>query len=494
MENIVFKQATEIIKMVREKQCSCVDLLEAHLRQVGKYNNKINAIVTLDRERARLQAKEADLAISSGRELGPLHGLPITVKDNYDTEGLTTSKGSSRFMNYIPKKDATVVARLRQAGALVYGKTNLPFLGLDWQCKHPHFGRTNNPWNVSYTSGGSSGGAAAALASGFTSLEFGNDVAGSLRVPAHFCGVCAIRPTEKSVSDRGVSHAPGYPRCIRNLVMNGPMARCVQDLQLALSLIWGPDEHQWQIPPIAFDYAKPVHGLADLKVGWTAELGNIPVNADVKEAIVDLVGKLKKAGCQVTHDAPQTIDFQEAVEMWGHIFGFEFVSHGDPKIRLLTWIFSLGLMRSIYGTGEFAKGFAAGLRMNSKRYFTALSCREKIVALTEAFFSKYDVWLCPVSSTTAFPHQRMGKPLNVDGKKVSYSMAMGMYNCTSALAGNPVVVLPIGRSEEGLPIGVQMQAKRWDDFRLLSIAEHIEKIAGGFQQPPKFNGLSDERA
>lgn len=486
MEDIIYKTAIEIAQIIREKRCSAVEVLDAHLKQVEKHNKTINAVVTFDIEKARAQAKVADLVLSQGGSLGPLHGVPMTVKDNYDTEGLRTTKGSPPLMNYIPKQDAIAVARLRNAGAIIFGKTNLPLIALDWQCKHPKFGRTKNPWNINYTPGGSSGGSAAALASGFTPLELGNDVAGSLRVPAHFCGICAIRPTENSVPDIGVFNPPGYPRCVRNLAMNGPMARSVQDLKLALSLIWGPVDRQWQIPPVAFDYSKPIQGLVNLKVGWTDEFGDVPVTSDTKQAIQSLVDKLIDAGCQVTHDSPQEIDFQEAVEKWGHIFGFEFVSHFHPTIKLLTWICSLGLMNVIYGPGRFSKGFAAGLRISSKGYFTALTYREKLIMQAESFLSKYDIWLCPVSSTPAFTHRRMGKPLEVDGQKVSYSMAMGMYNCPSVLAGNPVVVLPIGRSKEGLPIGVQIQSKRWDDFRLLNTAEYIEKIVGPFERPPNF--------
>ena len=240
--SLVFIPAYQIAQMIRNKTVSTVEVMEAYLEQISKYNPHVNAIATLDEKMAINKAKKADKALAKGEIWGQLHGVPITIKDTFETAGLLTTAGYKPLKNYIPSQDATVVARLRQAGAIIIGKTNPAEMASDYQSTNDIFGRVNNPWNLDYTSGGSSGGSAAAIAAGFSALDLGNDTSGSTRQPAHFCGVFALKPTEHRLPTIGhIPEAPGMPKCIRQLMTVGSFARSLEDLKLCLSLTVGTD-------------------------------------------------------------------------------------------------------------------------------------------------------------------------------------------------------------------------------------------------------------
>jgi amidase len=270
VERLVFLPAHEIARLIRSGQRSACEVVEAHLRQIEIHNSRINAIVTLDTEDALRRAREADEALARGEVWGPLHGVPITIKDVFATAGMRTTSGSPRLAGYIPKEDATVVARMRAAGAILLGKTNTPEFAMSNHTDNRLFGRTNNPWDPSRTPGGSSGGAAAAIAAGFSALEIGADLGGSIRRPASYCGVFALKPTDLLVPHTG--HIPPSPGVkswglLRNLFSAGPLARSVQDLRLALEIIAGYDGQHSDIAPVCF-FEPPATPLAPLRLAW----------------------------------------------------------------------------------------------------------------------------------------------------------------------------------------------------------------------------------
>ena len=248
---MIFASATDIAAAVRAGEVSALEVVEAHLAHIHQHNPSLNAIVTLDEEGARAAARAADEARARGEPLGPLHGVPVTIKDAIETAGLRTTVGSPLLADHVPDEDAVAVARLRAAGAIVLGKTNVPVLSAAAQTSNPIFGRTNNPWDVSRTPGGSSGGSAAAVASGMSPLDLGADIGGSLRIPASFCGVCSLKPTEHRVPTAGhIPPLPGYPQAVRHMNTLGPLARTVDDLTLALRVIAGPHRRQPDVPPV----------------------------------------------------------------------------------------------------------------------------------------------------------------------------------------------------------------------------------------------------
>lgn len=277
MSNIVFWTATQMAKAIRDRQVSSEEVLEAHLKQIEMHNTKLNAIVTLDKERARQQAKAADEAIAKGELWGALHGVPITAKDCYETAGMRSSCGYKKFFDYIPAQDATIIARMKAAGAIVLGKTNMAILASDMQTVSD-FGRTNNPWDLARTTGGSSGGSAAAVAAGFVPMDLCTGLGGSARIPAHFCGVFGIKPTEHRVSMAGAWISPVEGEAgLQYMYAPGVMTRSVEDLKLWLSIVEGLDE-RWIDTPPSPTAAADSRPLQSYRIAWADTFGEITAN------------------------------------------------------------------------------------------------------------------------------------------------------------------------------------------------------------------------
>jgi amidase len=442
--------ATQILELIRTRRLSAAEALEACLTRVREENPHVNAVVTLDEEGARRRAREADEALSRGKLWGPLHGLPMTLKDGHSTAGMRTTSGYEPLRDYVPTEDGTVAARLKAAGAIIFGKTNVsPLLG-NIQSDNPIFGRTNNPWHIDRTSGGSSGGAAAALATGMTPLEVGSDYAGSIRIPSAFCGVYGLKTTEHRVSMWGhIPDLPGHIRRHRILWSIGPMARSINDLALCYRVIAGPDGKDMDVPPLGeptTDYRLPTTGL---KLAWANTFPGVPVQRAIREAIVRVMTKLEQSGVLVGEALP-LVDFKELA-----------------RERLV-------LSRSVMDDTDLP---------TLEEYIKALDARDRITRLWEAFFQEWDALICPVSMTTAFPHCSTDTPIVVDGEEVNYWRAIG--HCAPFnFTGHPVVSLPVGWDGEGLPIGVQLVSRRWGEEKLLGIAQAIAPIID-FKLPEK---------
>ena len=486
--NIVYATATQLAQMIREKEVSAGEVLDAYLEQIAKHNGRINAIATLD-ERARQKAKEADLALASGENWGALHGVPITVKDTLETVGLFTTAGYPPLKNYIPSQDATTVARLRAKGAIIFAKTNPAKLAGDYQTNNPLFGQTNNPWDLNRTVGGSSGGSASAIAAGFSPLDIGSDVAGSIRHPAHCCGVYGFMPTDRRVPTTGhIPELPGKPKHIRHLLRIGPLARSVEDLQLCFSLIAGADIRQPEIPPVPLD--QPIEKLPDLRIAWTNGYDFLPISKDTRLAIQSLTNSLSQAGCYLEECNPTDLDWEEALANYSAFAAYELFASAS-KLGILSGM-RTGIVTEFYARTQTA--FKSGTPLAKKgnlafppslaKYNAVLTERDRQIAQMDRFMDEWDAWICPVSITPAFPHCHFGQPIDVDGVKFPYLLACGGYTMPLNFTGSPVVVIPIGQSKEGLPIGVQVVGKRWKDMELLAIAQEINQVAGHLQHPP----------
>ena len=482
MDDLVFCTATELAKIIREKTASASEVFEAHLSHIAKHNPNLNAIVTLNEEAVRKRAKEADKALTRGEVWGPLHGVPVTIKDVFETAGLRTTSSFKPLANHVPQQDATVVARLRAAGAVVLGKTNMPALALDLQSNSPLFGPANNPYDVSRTTGGSTGGGAAAIAAGLSPLETGSDIGGSLRIPASYCGVFSFKPTEHRVSGAGhIPPTPGAPNGVRHMGTFGPVGRSVEDLRLALTLIAGPDERDWEVPPIPLTPVsrRPLH---EYRFAWSKGFPGVLVSQETQAAIERVVRTLADAGCKVEQADPPGFDFEIARETWGTILGSEVGAGLPPIARFLTALQFRMMADKSKGKGSFVRGLSA----NMPRYVQALTQRDVLIASLEKFLAYWDAWLCPVTSGPAFTHRKTGQPIEVDGQKEHYFMATTGHTCVFNLAGNPVAALPIGRTKEGLPIGMQVVGRRWQDMEVLTVAEALTQVTGAFQRPPGF--------
>jgi len=482
MNNLVFATVQELATGIRQRQVSATEVLEAHLAQIARHNPALNAIVTMDEERARSRAQDADAALARGDVWGPLHGVPITIKDSIETAGLRTTSGFPPLADYVPTTDATVVARLRAAGAIMLGKTNLPTLAGDGQTDNPLFGRSNNPWGVTRTPGGSTGGGGAAVAAGLSPLEIGSDFGGSVRIPAHYCGVYAIKPTDHRVPDTGhIPELPGAPRGVRHMPQMGPLARSVEDLRLVLRLIAGPDGQEWEVPPVPLEPV-PDRPLQVCRLAWTDDFGGVPITADTKMVLASLAGELQRLGTPIEHCAPTAFDFTTAWETWGALSQAEIGSTMSREEE--ESVVRCGA--AVDSDVPIARGAARAVNATMRQYTAILMKRDGLIAALEQFFTRWDAWLCPVTVGPAFPHCPTGTPIAVDGHTVPYWLAVMAYTSPFNLTGHPAVVLPVGHSAEGLPIGLQIIGRRWSEMQLLAIAARLALVIGPWQRPPGY--------
>ncbi|MGI8551834.1 MAG: amidase [Dehalococcoidia bacterium] len=464
MDDLVFLSAAELARRIQKRDISAVEVLDAYLGQIARYNPAVNAIVTLDVERARQRARAADAALAHGELWGPLHGVPVTIKDSIQTAGLRTTAGHPPLADHVPAEDATVVARLRAAGAIILGKTNLPPMSSGMQTDNLLFGRTNNPWDLERTVGGSTGGGAAAVAAGMSPLTIGADFGGSIRNPAHYCGVFGLKPTEHRVPKTGhIPPLPGVLTPLRHMLVIGPLARSVGDLQLALSIVAGPDRREWEVPPVPL---LPVRErpLATLRLAWTDRFDRAPVSEETRAALTHLADGLTGRGCRVER---------------------RMVPDYDEDIVLQTYRELGAAMRPAEPVSPAAAVVKAPER-EMQPYSTALEQRDALIAAFETFFGEWDALLCPVAAVPAFPHCPADTPIDVDGTPVPYRVAGTSFAIPFNVTGHPAVVLPLTRSRDGLPIGVQVVGRRWGEMKLLAIAAQLAEVIGPFQRPPGY--------
>jgi amidase len=456
--DIVFATTKQLAAAIRTGQVSAAEVLEAHLAQIEERNPVLNAIVTLDAAGARKRAREADEAMTKGELWGPLHGVPFTLKDCHATAGMRTTAGYEPLADYIPEEDGTISERLKAAGGILLGKTNVPVLLADIQSDNPIFGRSNNPWRLERTPGGSSGGAAAALAAGMTPFDIGSDIGGSIRIPSHFCGLFGLKPTENRVSSAGhIPELPGLPRSVRIMASIGPMARSVEDLALLYQIISGPDGRDVEVPPVPVDQPPQVE-LKELRIALATTFPGFPVAAAITEALKEVAHELQPLCAAVEEAALPDEDLALAV----------------ARGRELT-----DMMVGAFGTEKKEPPVSLA------RYLEALHHRDHFIAAWEAFFEVWDVLLCPPSMVTAFPHCQVQSPLQVDGKSVDYWFANAHCKVFN-YSGHPAVVLPYKVGGDGLPIGIQVVGRRWAEARLLAIASALAQVTGQFRRPPGY--------
>jgi amidase len=461
VNELVFWAAHDLAAAIREKQIAAVEVMDAHLAHIARHNLALNAVVTLDAEGARRRAREADITLAHGRVWGPLHGVPVTLKDGHSTAGLRTTAGYPPLAEYIPATDGAVAARLKAAGAIIMGKTNVPLLLSQPQSDNPIFGRTNNPWNLARTPGGSSGGSCAAVAAGLTPLDIGSDLGGSIRIPAHFCGVYGLKPTARRVSVAGhIPNLPGMPRFDRWLATIGPIARTVDDLTLAYGVLAGPDGRDTEVPPVPLSLPAPVQ-LKGLRIAWAPTFPGVPVAADIRHMVTQVAENLDTCGAHVAEALPD-MSFEEQHDIWAGFY------------RIFDYIASQ--VWEAFPAAHAAPPTLLDLLQLLER-------RDTLVQSWDRLFAEWDALLCPAAPITAFPHCAPGTPLSVDGTPMEYGQ-ISHHAFPFNLSGHPTVTLPAGRDAEGLPIGVQFVGPRWGEVQLLALAEQLAEITGGFQRPP----------
>ncbi|MGH9735082.1 MAG: amidase [Candidatus Acidiferrales bacterium] len=466
-----FSSLCEMADAIRSRKISSIELVDAHISRIEQLNPRLNAYVHTHFHAARQEAKEADAAGVAGRNsgtLGPLHGVPISMKSCIDVSGWRCECGSRLRRDYVASADAPLVARLRAAGAIILGNTNAPEFLMAWETDNALFGRTNSPWDLERTPGGSSGGEAAAIASGCSAGGIGSDGGGSIRVPAHFSGICGLKPTPGRVPATG--HFPGSAGPFAYLGVVGPMARTVADVQQMLEVIAGPDPGDPCAAPVPLRHWTDAE-IRKLRVAYFADHELAPVTPETAAAVRKAADALRAQEFEVVEWVPENLD--RAWRLWWNLFGragqmaFSPMLNGnDDEISPLF--------------RQFRARVAQDPPLSGTELLDTLLERDVLRARFLAKMEQFPILLCPVSSIPAFRHGE--REWTIQGRKVKYLKAMA-YSQWFNLLGTPGVVVPVGQSPEGLPIGVQVVARPWEDEAALAVAAKIEAACGGFRRP-----------
>ena len=464
-QEIHYTPAVELAQKIRTKQLSPVEVVQAHLDRIDALNARLNAIVIFA-EDPLAQAKEAEATLMRGDNLGPLHGVPYTLKDCVQVAGMRTTLGSRLFDEYVSDVDATLYTRLKNAGGILLGKTNMPEFALWWQTDNLLWGLTPNPWDPARTTGGSSGGEASALACGLSPLGVGTDLGGSIRQPASFCGLAGLKPTLGRVPYTHI-----LPQAILRAIHVGPMARTVADVALELSITAGPDGLDTFAPPVPVpDYMDLDVSLSGLKVGWSPTMG-LPTDPEVQQAVAQAAQALKDAGLSVEQtEIPAMLENDSSF-----ISSVTYLTEG--KQALLPIVKGreadlTNLLRTRYVESppqDFDDYLEANLKWDALKQGVA------------EWFTRYDLFLCPTVPMPAYPHDQ--RSFTIDGQELPSRHALRA-TMPWDLTGSPAMSVPFGMSSDGLPIGVQLVGRHFDELTVLRAAKALEDRIGGYRRPP----------
>ena len=479
-----FASAIEHLADLRAGKVTSSELTDLYIRRIETYDTKLNAVVVRDFDRARQAAEAAD---QGGH--GALRGLPITLKESINVNGLGTTCGVPEWKDFVSTHDAPATGRLRAAGAVLLGKTNVPPMLADWQSANPVYGRANNPWDLGRTPGGSSGGSAAALAAGLTALEVGSDIGGSIRVPAVFCGVYGHRPSETLLPKSGQFPMPPMPNAAVVMGVQGPLARSAEDLELALSILAGADVGEdvaWRVELPPARHAR----LADFRVGVLPPIPWLPVDDRISAALEQLATRLGALGCTVKRAQPEGFgDLREHHSLYRTLLAAVTGARADEKTR------EQRIMWSRQHDGEVSRAGRRGAEGSASDYIVWNGARERYRAAWRSFFREWDILLSPAINVLAYPHIERAWPMDdsdftltfdVDGRTVPYMDGL-VYPALSTLAGQPATAFPMGRSREGLPIGLQAIGPYLEDRTPIRFAALLATEVGGFVKPDGYD-------
>lgn len=466
-DDFCFLDATELARLIAAGEASALEVMRAHLDRIARVNPRLNAIVTLDAEGALVAAGRADEARRRGDPLGPLHGLPVAHKDLFHTRGMRTTFGSPLFRGFVPDVDSIIVERQRAAGAITIGKTNTPEFGAGSQTFNPVFGATKNPFDETKTCGGSSGGAAVALATGMVPLADGSDLGGSLRNPANFCNVVGLRPS--------IGRVPQWPSedGWGTLSVSGPMARTVADVALYLTVMAGEDARD----PVAIARGAPTFasGLdADVRgtrIAWSADLGDLPIEPEVRAALAPCRALFERLGCEIDDAAPS---FEGAGEAFQTLRGVLFANAFGPLLDRAP--------EALKDTVQWNIRF--GRERTGAQVGAALGLRSRLFARMHEFMERHAFLVCPVNQVAPFPVD-VPYPTEIDGVAMETYMDW-MQSCFFiTLTGHPAISVPAAFTAGGLPVGIQIVGRYRDELGLLRFAHAFEQATRvGLRRPP----------
>lgn len=464
--------ATRQAKAIRCREISSHELLEQIIARIERLNPELNAVITTDFEQALTAATAADAALARGEPVGPLHGLPITVKDALQTKGMRSTGGAVELKDNVPGQDAPVVKAVKDAGAIVIGKTNLPRWSGDIQAFNEMFGTTVNPWNKGRVPGGSSGGAAAAVAAGMTCFEIGTDIGGSIRFPAAFCGVFGHKPSFGIVPSSGYLDHKSGGTTEADINVIGPIARSAEDLELLLGLLVRNDK-TWVV-----NLEPPPENIPALRVAAWLDDSFCPIDKEVHEVICNAVDLLETSGVSVDRQARPDID-PDSVSLLG------------------MWLVGAALTQSLPDVGEELDQEMPNAGTTHREWLDSHMAREAIRIKWAEFFTGYDAVLMPVCFVPPFPHNQEGdfasRTLVCNGEVRPYADVI-RWTILTGMSYLPVTVPPIGLGSSGLPIGIQVVGPYGSDYRTIRLAGHVSELCGGYQPPPMAQNHSMDSA
>ncbi|HLW85194.1 MAG TPA: amidase [Candidatus Sulfotelmatobacter sp.] len=472
MNDLTLLPAVALAEHIREKKISPVEIAEAHLAKIERLNPTLNAFVHVDAASVRREARAAEAAVTSikaGSDLGPLHGVPISIKSSLQVAGLRCESGTRLRAGFIPKQDAPLVARLKNAGAIVLGVTNTPELLMAWETDNLLYGRSNSPWDLERTPGGSSGGEAAAIAAGMSAGGVGSDGGGSIRVPAHFSGICGLKPTPGRIPATGHYPASAGPFALIGVV--GPMARTVADVKTLFEVMQGPDEGDTCSAPVPLGWPSDDEARK-LRVGYFEDDGRTPVTPETRAAVRTAAEALQRAGFQVEPFRPEGLD--QARDLWRKFF----VKAGGMLIKPMFHGREHDLSPTLK---QFLEWSVAEPPLTAGTLLDAWVERDTLRARFLSQMREYAILVCPAAAIPAFRHGE--RSWQIEGKTVNYLDAWSDTEWFNLL-GNPAAVVPVGWSLEGLPIGVQIVGRPWEEEQVLAVAAALEQACAAWKAPP----------
>src|SRR5215467_12554227 len=478
-----FRTAKELAADIRRKKVGCLELLDLYLERVAKHNPSLNAIIAMEIEGARKRARAADRALSRKQPWGPLHGVPMTIKESYDVVGMPTTWGIPDLKDNLPPRNALAVDRLLGAGVVLFGKTNVPIYLADYQSYNAIYGVTNNPWDLSRSPGGSSGGSAAALAAGLTGLEAGSDIGSSIRNPAHYCGIYGHKPTFGVVPPRGQA-MPGRV-AQGDISVIGPMARSTEDLELALGVMAGPDE----IDAVGYKLTLPAprqKALSDFKVAVVLTDPNSEVDDEVQAKIQAVADFLSKKRAKVSDRARPDIDTSELARVYIHLLRAATSGRQTGEEFDRNAVAARGLAG---GDQSYYARMLRGNTSSHRDWIAHNEIRHQMRHKWAEFFKEYDLVLCPAAASAAFPHDHVGerheRTIEVNGRRVPTTDQL-FWAGYPGMAYLPGTVAPAGRTKAGLPVGIQIVGPQYGDRTCIQMARLLEREYQGFVPPPAY--------
>jgi amidase len=477
----VYRSALELALLIRDRRVTSADIVQEHLNHIRARNGELNAFVNVFEEEALAVAAERDRQARAGTFLGPLHGVPVSIKEQFWIQGKRSTINTKMHRDFVAPEDAVVVDRIRKSGAVILGHTNVPRFLLDYQVWGDLYPEGKNPYNTECTPGGSTGGGAAAVAAGFSPLELGGDLGGSIRNPSNFCGLYGLKPTEKTVPLHGNVPLPKHAKTfIVHMAQAGPLARTPEDVGTLWKIIVGPHESDPDTPRIEW-HTPTKASLSQYRIAWVDGWPEHPVSKQVGAAIREFVGRLEQQGCRVENRGPEGNLHDESLDVWAGILPY-ILAQGVPWF--VRPLLKMDLTSKILkGMRNHRRDFDKAFGMSANHYGEMILRRMIAVSRWEHFFHDYDFLICPAAFGPAYPRTKVGSRLRYEGTEMIYGDYVWPFVACFNASGHPAMNIPLGLGKEGLPMGAQIVGPYWSEPELIAFATQASRVTEGFVKP-----------